>query len=76
MTYSLDLSVIELRDLLLTELNEWYGRQPFEILQKIFGLDYLFDLSEEELDEELDVLRNDWYEMPIDEKLAIYELLN
>ena len=73
---SLDLSVIDLRDLLLTQLNEWYMCQPFEILQKIFGIDYLFDLTEEELDEELDNLRDDWFNMPIDEKLSIYELLN
>lgn len=71
-----DLSVIDLRDLLQIQLNDWYRSQPFEILQKIFGIDYLFDLTEEELDEELDSLRLDWYDMPIDEKLAIYELLN
>lgn len=70
-----EMDVIDLKNILLTRLNEWYSNNSFEILHKIFEIDYLFDLKDQELEDELDSLREEWYQMSIEDKIFIYKRL-
>lgn len=58
---------------LANELSDWYGMQGFEILNKIFYID-LFDYDGDKLEYKLDDLRDAWNELPIEEKIDIYNM--
>jgi len=58
-----------------TELYEWYGLQGFDVLNKIFN-ENLFEYQGEELEEKLDELREEWNELPIEDRLDFYNMIS
>jgi hypothetical protein len=62
---------------LLTKLNEWYQCMPFDALNEIHNEDIITTSSKENvsIEELLTDLRNEWFELQTEEKLAWMELL-
>ena len=62
-------------DLLTKELNQWFEDQDLETLGRIFGTN-LYDYVDDKqlLEEQINDLRDQWSEMPLEERVETYNL--
>ena len=58
-------------------LHNWYTTLPIPALNKIHQLtpNHLYQLSNDDYDDELDKLRDEWYELDLNDKLELHDAL-
>lgn len=67
----MEFNINELHENLATELLEWYDEQGFSILNRIHESN-LFAYPENEIEHILDLFKEEWNDLSIDERVDYY----